>query len=1362
TWTTVDFDQVVSETNISFDTVNNQFVVPSDGIYQFNVNLKFDTVLDQEQVLSRILVNGSAKAYGQKDRQSFSTDYVMSTLSWSGSLKSGDNVKIQGYHGGSGTEVIGNGAVYTWWTGHKVSGTSTGVEYDNYDIGFDVTLSADSSIDDLTITKVPFDSIITDNGNNFDTTNNRFIAPVSGLYSFSSSLYTSQMLANSRIGGYFHVNGVSIGLFNYGANDTDAEALSVAGSRNVNLNAGDYVEVFAFQDSGGTEDIRGLIHTSFSGHLIRAITKAEFSFHMYLSADQSLTTPGAWQKINLNAKRFDYGNNVDTTTNNRIDIPEDGRYIFNFSVGFKNLLTTTSNYTTSLRVNGSNVSNGNRSAGLASTTLNNVSNGSVILDLVKGDYVELYAFQDESSSETARGLSDITFISGYRLVTSQDTPKITKDLSDVSSQQAGTNDVLLYNGTEYVPTNVLNDEVSFEATISAQYTRANISAPNLIELDTIVFDNGNNFDTNTYEFVVPVTGQYSFSVDHEGISLGADERTILRLDKNGTIIRFAGSHNSIADANVLSNGSWDAIELIKGDKISFYVQISTASTAYDVGTRTRLSGHLISPAVVLAPNGINHAFYVSNVTAGIQTIISGYQIVILSDNVFSENIDFDFTANKFVAPSTGTYHITGRVSLYNMNSGTTYFTYLIVPDNNTKGTRDATTASAQYRGGVVAATLHLTAGQTVGLGVWTGSASGTIQAGTHTETYLTGHKVSGTSTGVEYDSYDIAFRAYQTPAQADIVSGVVTEVEYDVLSYDKGGNFSLANNEFIVPEDGLYSFTANVTWENIALSDDVFTVYYDLNGTDYVLERSLTGTGTAAPIFRNTFNRYLSAGDTISISVKQDTGSSYTFAVSETWATEFSGYLVKAITKAECSFMANLNQTDDTTSIVSTGDTIIPLHYTEYNYGNNFDTGTGRFTAPESGRYLFAYSVQIESISTTGKEVIARLFINGSAKANGSRSDGTVASNGSTGSIIYDLTKDDYVELSVYQSESASETISGYVGSTYLSGYRLVSSQDIIQATSIDDLTDVDTTTLAPSANDVLEWDGANWIPTAPTGGGGASVIDDLTDVDTTTAAPSANDFLRWDNTNWVPYTLPDYVLIAGDAMTGNLTLGTVVDSSADRSLKVFAGDSKIASLEAYGNINGTGRLYVGQSDTFGGGICYNGDDTPDLPFTQDHVSFYRRKGGDVEVFNYSNASNTVFFHGVIDSDIATGTAPFVIDSTTKVTNLNADLLDGNEADAFATKLAIFNNQTGTTYTIASTDNGKIITFNNAASIAVTLPDTLATDFQCTIVQVGAGVPTVTPNTDTINGAGTGVAPSAQWKGMYLSQYSATNWLALL
>lgn len=96
------------------------------------------------------------------------------------------------------------------------------------------------------------------------------------------------------------------------------------------------------------------------------------------------------------------------------------------------------------------------------------------------------------------------------------------------------------------------------------------------------------------------------------------------------------------------------------------------------------------------------------------------------------------------------------------------------------------------------------------------------------------------------------------------------------------------------------------------------------------------------------------------------------------------------------------------------------------------------------------------------------------------------------------------------------------------------------------------------------------------------------------------------------------------------------------------------------------------------------------------------------------------------------------------------------------TTSAVYNTQVGTTYTLQATDNGKIVLFTNGSAIAVTLPDGLDVNFQCTILQAGAGVPTVTPSgADTVNGAGTGVAPSAQWNAMYLSKYDTGIWVAV-
>lgn len=74
---------------------------------------------------------------------------------------------------------------------------------------------------------------------------------------------------------------------------------------------------------------------------------------------------------------------------------------------------------------------------------------------------------------------------------------------------------------------------------------------------------------------------------------------------------------------------------------------------------------------------------------------------------------------------------------------------------------------------------------------------------------------------------------------------------------------------------------------------------------------------------------------------------------------------------------------------------------------------------------------------------------------------------------------------------------------------------------SIDDLTDVDTSTVAPTDGQVLAWDNiaGQWEPATVAGGGGPIAIDDLTDVDTSTAAPTLGQVLKWDGANWVPGT---------------------------------------------------------------------------------------------------------------------------------------------------------------------------------------------------------------------------------------------------
>lgn len=65
------------------------------------------------------------------------------------------------------------------------------------------------------------------------------------------------------------------------------------------------------------------------------------------------------------------------------------------------------------------------------------------------------------------------------------------------------------------------------------------------------------------------------------------------------------------------------------------------------------------------------------------------------------------------------------------------------------------------------------------------------------------------------------------------------------------------------------------------------------------------------------------------------------------------------------------------------------------------------------------------------------------------------------------------------------------------------------------------------------------------------------------------------------------------------------------------------------------------------------------------------------------------------------------------------------------------NAQTGTTYTVLSTDRANYVSFSNASAIAVTLPQSGSTGFASNFVfvtcDIGAGTTTITPTTSTIS-----------------------------
>lgn len=113
---------------------------------------------------------------------------------------------------------------------------------------------------------------------------------------------------------------------------------------------------------------------------------------------------------------------------------------------------------------------------------------------------------------------------------------------------------------------------------------------------------------------------------------------------------------------------------------------------------------------------------------------------------------------------------------------------------------------------------------------------------------------------------------------------------------------------------------------------------------------------------------------------------------------------------------------------------------------------------------------------------------------------------------------------------------------------------------------------------------------------------------------------------------------------------------------------------------------------------------------------------------------------------VPTGTGFYHV--TSGAMDAAARAVDLGTADVTGSLNTVVNPQTGTTYTVDTTDKGKIITFANASAVAVTLPQAgsagFATGYSGVFKNKGPGTVTVTPTISTIGGAATLVLTTGQ------------------
>ena len=114
----------------------------------------------------------------------------------------------------------------------------------------------------------------------------------------------------------------------------------------------------------------------------------------------------------------------------------------------------------------------------------------------------------------------------------------------------------------------------------------------------------------------------------------------------------------------------------------------------------------------------------------------------------------------------------------------------------------------------------------------------------------------------------------------------------------------------------------------------------------------------------------------------------------------------------------------------------------------------------------------------------------------------------------------------------------------------------------------------------------------------------------------------------------------------------------------------------------------------------------------------------------------------------------------------SGQVLTAAELDAVATAMIAINAQTGTTYTTVLADDGKLVTCDNAASIALTIPPNSSVAYgigtQINIAQLGAGPVTITDGAGvTLNSSGAKLKTKDQYSVATCVKTDTNTWFVV-
>jgi len=334
-----------------------------------------------------------------------------------------------------------------------------------------------------------------------------------------------------------------------------------------------------------------------------------------------------------------------------------------------------------------------------------------------------------------------------------------------------------------------------------------------------------------------------------------------------------------------------------------------------------------------------------------------------------------------------------------------------------------------------------------------------------------------------------------TPANDDTFTEGNTTWKWDGTAWNLVTN-TVARNVFTTFSADTGSVAPNII-------NDTLTVEGGTNVTTSISGKTLTINSSGGGLTQNVF-------DTITADQGSTTASSINDSLSIVGGTNIATAIATdtdIVTINMSEFSINFLSDVDTTSSAPTTGQVLKWNGTNWAPGADATTGGGGTDADTLDGFDSAYFLNYNNLSNTPSVVALDSFSIGIE--NTPSGNGAISYNNATGefkftpptaagigaltsftetndlsaAVVWANVPDaNITESSITQHQAALSITESQISDlgTYLTG---------ISSLSIDALSDVDTTTAAPTDDQVLAWNGANWVPADPAAGGGGGDV---------------------------------------------------------------------------------------------------------------------------------------------------------------------------------------------------------------------------------------------------------------------------------